>query len=63
MKVQQKKKTTTLSDVELMAEYRELTAYLATLPGYSMDTNKRIAENRQESLIAEGLDRGLFRRG
>lgn len=62
MKVSQKR-TTTLSDVDLLAEYRDLTAYLATLPGYSMDTNKRIAENRQESLIAEGLDRGLFRRG
>ena len=62
MKVQQKK-TTTLSDAELMAEYRALTAHLATLPGYSMDSEKRIAENRQEALIAEGLDRGLFRRG
>ena len=62
MKVSQQK-TTSLSDAELLAEYRALTAHLATLPGYSMDTNKRIAENRQESLIAEGLDRGLFRRG
>ena len=61
MKVQQKK-TTTLSDAELMAEYRALTAYLATLPGYSMDVEKRIAENRQEALIAAGLARGLFRR-
>ena len=62
MKVSQKR-TTTLSDVDLLAEYREITTYLAGAPGYSMDLNKRIAENRQESLIAEGLDRGLFRRG
>ena len=62
MKISQQK-TTTLSDAELMAEYRALTAHLATLPGYSMDPAKRIAENRQEALIAEGLDRGLFRRG
>ena len=62
MKVSQKK-TATLSDAELMAEYRAITAYLAGTPGYSMGLNKRIAENRQESLIAEGLDRGLFRRG
>jgi len=61
MKVSQKK-TTALSDADLMAEYRELTAHIAALPGYSMDLGKRIAENRQEALIAEGLDRGLFRR-
>lgn len=62
MKVSQKK-TTALSDAELLAEYRAITAHLAALPGYSMDSEKRLAENRQESLIAEGLDRGLFRRG
>lgn len=54
--------TTQHTDRELMDEYRKITAYLATIPGHSMDTEARIAENRQESLIAEGLKRGLFRR-
>lgn len=56
------KKITQYTDRELLDEYHKITAYLATVPGHSMDSEVRIAENRLESLIAEGLDRGLFRR-
>lgn len=49
-----------MTDLELLTAYHKVSAQLSKFSPHAMSTEKNILENHQESLIREGIKRGLI---